>query len=237
MTQDEAEPAEDGRAPATGGESAGESAPTRERVRSTTPAMRWALLGVLAIVLVGIGVTVWLMASGGAPGSTGSAGSPGTAQATTAGPAPGATPTAGSEVLPPTAVPDATLPPVAAPSSAPPTPLIAPPYPESATADFSLVPGFPEQVMGPAPASDILQSAIATEGNVMQVTLVGRTDASPDDVRAHYTELWSGLGLTNAGTTSDGSLSFTGPLESLTVSTTVGGTGTRYTVFGIFRAS
>ncbi|WP_375386197.1 hypothetical protein [uncultured Microbacterium sp.] len=228
MTQDGAEPTGRGVEPAQDGKSP-----------ALTPAMRGVIFGALGLLAIAVVVfAVLLNGSNAGPGSTsGSATGSSSSGSTTAGPVPGATPTSGSEVLAPTAAPETTLPPIAPPSSAPATPLIAPPYPASATADFALVDGFPEQIMGPAPASDILQSAISTEGTVMQVTLVGRTDASPDEVRAHYAQQWAALGLADAGTSADGSLSFTGAFESLSVSATVGGTGTRYTVFGVFRAS
>lgn len=212
------------------------------RSARTTPAMRWVLVGVLAMVLIGAGVLAWTLGPG-APGARSplSSASPyrsaTAATGTTAGPLPDATPTFGSEVLPPTTTPGGPLPPVAAPPAAGAAPLVRPPFPVPGSADGTLVSGFPAEIMGPMPKSDIIQSEIATQDDTaMQVSLLGRTDTPAADVRAYYAAAWASLGLTDQGA-SDGSVSFAGRGVALSLSTTEGGTGIRYTIFGIFRAA
>jgi len=199
-----------------------------------TTAMRAVLIAAAAIVVAGIAVTIWLLAS--ASGSGDPQGQPGgtvPAATPTRGPIPGATPTTGSEVLPPAA----TAPPNRLPSRtpAPPTaPLVPAPLPKSAAAEGGLVAGFPSDLMGPVKGSDVVSSSIATEGATMQVSLVARSDASAKDLRSHYDELWASLGLKEASPT-DGNLSYTGAHESLTLAVEKTGTGNRYSIFGVFR--
>lgn len=198
------------------------------RPKLLTPAMRrvlWIVGGLVAVVLV---VAVWLAVTGGGGGGT-----PAPSATPTRGPLPGATPTTGSEVQDPVSgQPEpGRIPPLPAA-----TPLVSPPLPESASAKGKLVKGFPENIMGTAPDSDIVSSAIATEGNAMQVTLVARTDASPDSIVAHYRDTWAQLGLVDQGTTGGDGASFAGPHTSLTLAFSPGsGTGTVYTILGSFR--
>ncbi|WP_347344561.1 hypothetical protein [Microbacterium sp.] len=193
-----------------------------------TPAMRrvlWLVGGVVAIALV---VAVWL-ATAGRGGDT----APTPSATPTAGPLPGATPTTGSEVQDPAAGrPDlGRIPPL--PVAAP---LVSAPLPESATANRKLVEGFPAKIMGPAPDSDIVSSALATEGSVMQVTLVARTDASPESIVAHYRDVWAQLGLIDQGTTNGNGAAYASPHTSLTLAfSPESGTGTVYTILGSFR--
>lgn len=196
--------------------------------------MRRVLIGVLIVLVIGAAVVVWLFTSsprGSDDAGTGAA-STSPSSSATAGPLPDATPTSGSEVIAPTTAPAQTLPPIE-----PVAPLIAMPFPSSATEEGGLAAGYPSEVMAPAPGSDVLQSAITTEGETMQVTLVARTDASEDDVRAHYAAAWSALGLREVQT-SDGSSTFAGAYESLTLAFSPNSaTGTRYTLFGLFRGN
>lgn len=193
-----------------------------------TPAMRrvlWLVGGVVAIALV---VAVWL-ATAGRGGDT----APTPSATPTAGPLPGATPTTGSEVQDPAAGrPDlGRIPPLPVA-----TPLVSAPLPESATANRKLVGGFPAKIMGPAPDSDIVSSAIATEGSTMQVTLVARTDASPESIVAHYRDVWAQLGLIDQGTTNGNGAAYASPHTSLTLAfSPESGTGTVYTILGSFR--
>lgn len=225
---------EEGR-PGAAAESA--AAASGERTRLTR-GMRRVLWAVGAVVAAGLIGAIWLLTTGG--GGASPAGDDGanpdtggTPQPTAAqGPLPGATPTTGSEVQPPdpSASPSDRLPPPPAP-----TPLVDAPLPPSASASGKLVDGFPTDVMGPARVSDVLQSAIATEGDTMQVTLVARTDAKPDEVREHYRALWSGLGLAGA---SGADVAYSDALSSITLAFSPGsGTGTLYTVYGVFRTS
>lgn len=215
----------------------GQSAPRLTR------GMKRVLIAVAVVLLLGIGVAVWLAVS--SPG-TGTAAAPGTSSSpgagpsgtpgapgssATAGPLPQATPTSGSEVLPPSATPNDRL-----PSIAPARPLVSPPLPASATATGSLVPGFPTSIMGPAPKTVVVSSEIAAQSTSMQVTLVGRSTLSQSAIRAHYAQLWASLGL-QQGLTADGSLSYAGAYESLSLTFGSTGTGNRYTVYGVFRTN
>ncbi len=239
-----------GRGPAVDG-------PQDARRRGLTPGMRRVLLIVGALTAVGLAMTLWLSVGGGgsllsgtpgggaaAPGDSSSGDSaPGTQPTpsdggplpeTTPGPVPEATPTTGSEVPDPdpTAPPGNRLPPLPQPS-----PLVDPPLPASASASGTLVDGFPRAIMAPAPGSDVITSAIATDGDRMQVTLVARSDASADDVRAHYSTLWASLGLTDAGS-APGGASFSHSFATLSLAfSPPGGTGTVYAVYGVFRSS
>lgn len=206
--------------------------------RGLTTTMRWVLGGAAVVVLAGIAVTIWLLVAVGPLGpqpddSVIPAG--GDEPTRSAGPSPGATPVAGSEVQRPDggeSDPEgggSDRP----PSPTPPAPLVAVPFPESASADGAYTDGFPAEVIGLPEGSDVLQTSIATEGDRMQATLVGRTDQTPEEVSAYFAEHWSGQGLQRA--TADGS-AFSGPYEGLTVSVAEVGTGTRFTVLAVFGA-
>lgn len=213
--------------------------------RSLTPGMTLLLRVVGAVAVAVLGGAVWLFVVTGntaGPGGTGSstgssttAGDPGAGSpevaAATAGPLPGAGPTSGSEVEPPAPVASdrAHLPPLPAP-----TPRVQTPLPASASASGSLVDGFPVEVMGVAPGSEILESAITSDGTRMQVTLTARTDASIEDVRAHYREQWTAPGLASVGAGDDVAASDEYTSLSLEISAS-SGTGTVYLLYGVFR--
>jgi hypothetical protein len=206
-----------------------------------TPAMKRVLIAVGAVVVVGVVAAVWLLASTAGNGTAAAPGGssapadpsgPGPSTPTpglTAGPLPEATPTTGSEVLPPTATGDPQQP---RPTTQP--PLVSAPLPASGTKSDGLVKGFPTKIMGPAPKSTVISSSIASQGTSMQVTLVARSTASADSVRAHYEKLWASLGL-RAGLDANGSPAYSGAHESITVTADKTGTGTRYTIYGVFR--
>jgi len=203
--------------------------------RGLTPAMRTVLWVVAGTVLLGIAVAVWLLVTAPGSGAAPDPESGATSGATpTHGAIPGATPTTGSEVQPPdsAATPSDRLPPL--PES---SPLVSDPLPASGSASGELVTGFPADLMGPAPDSQVLESSIATEGSTMQVTLVARTDAAADDVREHYRALWAGLGLiATAG--EEGTVAYSDSFSSLSLAfSPSSGTGTVYMIFGVFRTS
>ncbi|MCT9002641.1 hypothetical protein [Microbacterium memoriense] len=194
--------------------------------------MRWTLAAVGAVVAVGLVAAAILFFTPPTPPS-GAAATTATASAapTAAGPRPDATPVDGSEVQPPAdqSAPSDRLPPLPMP-----TPLITAPLPETSSARGSLVDGFPSTVAGPAPGADILESSIASADTVMQVTLTARTDATQDEVIAHYRSTWSALGLSDAG--GEAPLAYTDQFSSATLSFTPGsGTGTVYVVFATLR--
>ncbi|WP_106816281.1 hypothetical protein [Microbacterium timonense] len=214
---------------------ADDAAPTAEKPRSLTPAMRRVLWGVGIVVALGLAVAIWLIATGAGSGTPDAADAGATPDpSATQGPIPGATPTTGSEVQPPeeTAPPADRLPPLPSPSA-----LVSDPLPASGSASGELVKDFPTDVAGPMPDSQVLESSIATEGSTMQVTLVARTDASVDEVRTHYRELWAGLGLADASG-GDGVLTYSDTLSSLSLAfSPSSGTGTVYMIYGVLRTS
>ncbi|MHC3000546.1 hypothetical protein [Microbacterium sp. HJ5] len=213
-------------------------APDSGERRGLTPAMRRVLWIVGAVVAAGMALALWLFMTGGssdAPDATDAATAPSPASTQTQGPLPGATPTMGSEVQTPdaTAQPTDRLPPLRTPS-----PLVSAPLPETGSATGQLVDGFPAEVMGPAPPSNVLQSSIATEGSTMQVTLQARTDATPDEVSQYYRALWGDLGLADAGASGGTDASYSDAHSSLSLAFSASaGTGTVYTVYGVFRTS
>lgn len=200
--------------------------------RRLSPAMRWTLVAVGGVAAAGLvaALALSLAPAGGSPSAATSA-TAAPISPTAAGPAPNATPVDGSEVEPPT-TPDAPsdrLPPVSAP-----TPLVAGPLPASASAQGELVPGFPTVLGGPAPDADIIDSSVSSADTVMQVTLTARTDATREDVTAHYRSAWAGLGLADAS--GDAALAYTDPFSSLTLAFTDGsGTGTVYVIYATLR--
>jgi len=199
-----------------------------------TPAMRRTMLVVAVVVLAGAAVSLWL-AFGGGGAADRPAGAVTSSAPSTPGPLPGATPAEGSEVQSP-------APQQSNPARLPPLPVATPrvvsPLPPSASADGRLVEGFPESLMGPAADSDIISSSIATEGDVMQVTLVARTDASKESVLQAYRTSWADQGL-NLPASVDGAteLSAADSFTTITLSfTTESGTGTVYALYGVLRA-
>jgi hypothetical protein len=208
-----------------------------------TPGMRRTLGVTGAVLALGLAGAIWMMAVGGGrtPIDTDAAATPGATPgvephaSVTHGPEPGATPTTGTEVPEPdpSAAPENGLPPLPAP-----TPLVAGPLPDSGSESGALIDGFPDAVMGPAPASDVLESSIATEGSTMQVTLVARTDSPADDVRAHYRALWSQLGLTESVGAPEGDVAFSNAHSSLSLAfAPASGTGTVYMIYGVLRTN
>lgn len=194
-----------------------------------TPAMRIAI-GVVGVLIVAGAVTAIVLTgmSGAGPDRV----APATAAPrTTSGPLPGATPTPGSEVPPPPATPVSAMPPARADAA---KPLINAPLPASGSRDGALVDGFPDAIAGPAADSTVRSSSIATQDTVMQATLAALSSRSQDDVRAEYHTRWAAAGLQEQQT-ADGTMIFTGPYESLTLSFGSSGTGTLYAVFGVFR--
>ncbi|MDQ4214282.1 hypothetical protein [Microbacterium capsulatum] len=196
-----------------------------------TRAMKIAIAVVGALAAAGIITAIALTAAAG-PGAR-----PGPHPATTAaarstsGPLPGATPTSGSEVPPPPATPLSALPPA---SARPAKPLISAPLPASGSKDGGIVDGFPTAIAGPAAGSTVRSSSIAAQSTVMQVTLSALSSASQNDIRAEYRTRWAAAGL-NEQPTADGTMTFVGAYESLTLSFGSSGTGTLYTVFGVLR--
>lgn len=152
------------------------------------------------------------------------------------GAAPGGTPAHGSEVPEPDeAAPEASGPGGTAPAPDS-TPSVGATLAPSASAVGELVDGYPEPIMTPMTRSDVLDSSIATEGDAMQVTLVARSTASPDEISDHYRSVWADSGLEPVGSQTSGA-SFADASTSLTLAFTPdSGTGTVYVLFGVFRS-
>jgi hypothetical protein len=201
---------------------------TKKEVRpALTPAMKTAIAVIGVLVLGGV-ITVAALTATGRPEASPDV-SPSPAATQTSGPVPGATPTTGSEVQPPTASPRTGLPPLQ-----PAEPLITAPLPDAGSLNGGLVTGFPAGVADPMEGSEVASSSIATEGTVMQLSLVASSGESPDAIRAHYRALWTSLGLRETSGDDD-AVAFTGEYESLTLNVGTSGTGNLYTIFGVLR--
>lgn len=200
--------------------------------RGLSRPMRITLWTVGAIVAAGIVLALaFLIAQ--PPAGQGSDATPSADASAARGPDPEGTPVAGSEVQAPD--PSAT-----ASDRLPPRegsgPLVTPPLPPSASAEGSLVDGYPRDIMGPAADSDVISSSIATEGDTMQVTLVARTDQPEDQVRSHFLSVWTSLGLVQTAQDRGTSLAVTDGTNSMSLAFASSGTGTVYMVYGVFRA-
>ena len=172
-----------------------------------------------ALVVLAIGAIILFLL---APSSTPSA-----------APTPSRAAGSGSEVLPPTATP--TTPHL----GTDPTSLVTAPLPKTASAKGKLVAGFPTTVISVPTGTKIVSSAIATQGDHMQVTLVGTTAASGGDVQSYFQGIFSALGLTGAVTPSapgTAATTFSRGADRITVTTSANSGGTRLTVFGLFTA-
>lgn len=193
--------------------------------------MRITLWSVGAVVVTGmlIALAFALAPSAAGPGAT-----PSIEASPTRGPDPEGTPVAGTEVPPPDG---SAADPHRLPSSEASDPLVTAPLPSSASAQGSLVEGFPADIMGPTADSDVVSSSIATEDDTMQVTLVARTDRPEEDVRAHFRSVWTSLGLAADPNDQGASLAFGDGANSLSLAfAAASGTGTVYTIYGVFRA-
>ncbi len=200
-----------------------------------TPAMKIAI-GAVGVLVVGGIVAAAVFASMGAPGHGDAGGAstsgPSATRGATPGPHPGATPAPGSEVPPPAAATNGSPPAPAPPTAA--SPLVSAPLPESGSRDDGVVDGYPTDIAGPMDGSSVRFTSIAVQDTVMQISLTAATTDIPDDIRAHYRAVWSGLGLTEQPT-ADGTTTFAGPYASLTLSFASSGTGDRYVVYGVLR--
>ncbi len=119
------------------------------------------------------------------------------------------------------------------------TPLISGPLPESASATGELVAGFPTSVISLPPGAEVISSAIATEGERMQVTVVATSAAPEEEVQSYFEGVFSDLGMTGAETpAASGSKAVTWSrgTDSIVVATTPDAGETRLSVFALFTA-
>jgi len=125
------------------------------------------------------------------------------------------------------------------PPGAPVEPLISPPLPKTASQTGKLVTGFPSAVISLAPGSTVMFSSVASEGDRVQVGLSAMSTIAPAEVLAHYSTALAGLGLVaGSAPTVDGSTAVAlirGP-NTVTVTVSSVGGGTRYAVFGVLVA-
>jgi hypothetical protein len=185
------------------------------------------VVGVVTVVAAGTAIGLLVAPPPAEPGAA----SP-TSIAREAGADPAATPVAGSEVQTPGPAdpPGDRLPTL--PSEAPPTSPVSLPLPPSGSREGAIVEGFPAELAGPAEGSDILDTSIASEGDMMQFSLIARTDAGGDAVRAYYAGHWTARGMAPDG------LGFRDSFTSISVTIHEdSGTGTVYTVHGVARAA
>lgn len=212
-------------------QSARARAESKER-GGVTPAMRWVIAAVALVVAGGLGWAMML----GMTRSVGTAdvadGADGAApSATPATPTVEPTPVDGSEVLPPQQAQTASdrLPPL--PQA---TPRITVPLPASAATSGGLVDGFPAELAGPTPASDVIDSSIASDGSTAQVALTARTDETTDAVVEAFRARWTDAGLAPA-TAADATLAFADGYTTISLAVSTTGTGTVYTVYATLR--
>ncbi|MGV8911601.1 MAG: hypothetical protein ACOH14_03215 [Rhodoglobus sp.] len=158
-------------------------------------------------------------------------------------PTPTATPTplSGSEIPQPTAAPTTPQlgienPPQSGTES---SPLINRPLPKSATAEGKLVAGFPTSVISLPTGAKVVSSAIATEGDRMQATVVASSDGSEDKIHSYFEGIFTPLGLRGTETPSapgTTATTWSSGTDSIIVATQVDGTVTRFTIFALFTA-
>lgn len=206
-------------------------ADARTRQHGLTVGMRRVLAAVGLVSVLGLIAAAWLLTASERPAAD--APPPPTVDAPTSGPLAGAAPTTGSEVLPP---PDSETGLDRLPQLPQRVPLVTAPLPAPGFARDALVAGFPIEIAGPTPGSDVIDSSIATDATVMQVTLTGRTDAGAGEVRRHYSALWAAQGLAPGVDAGEGPLGYADAYSSLSLTIVPGsGTGTVYLVYGVLR--
>lgn len=185
-------------------------------IRRRLPFIVTGALVLLAIVVVGV-----FLATGGLT--------------PTAVPSPLSTraPGSDSEVLPPTATP--TTPHL----GVDPTPLVTAPLAKTASATGKLVTGFPSGVISIPADTKVTSSAISTQRNRMQATLVGTSAASVGDVQSYFEAAFTKLGLTSTVTPSAPGTqanTFARGNDRIIVTTEAHSGGTRFTIFALFTA-
>jgi hypothetical protein len=158
-------------------------------------------------------------------------------------PAPTASPTAlgGSEIPQPTAIP--TIPQLGIEnppqSGAESSPLINSPLPKSASAEGKLVAGFPTSVISLPPGAKVVSSAIATEGDRMQATVVASSAASENTVHGYFDGIFTALGLRGTETSAapgTRATTWSNGTDNIVVATNVDDEMTRFSIFALFTA-
>ena len=191
---------------------------------------RWIIATlIVAIVAIAAAIAVTSLPLGQTP-SAGDASSP-SSPATSPpapGPSPQGTPVDGSEVLPPVSGAPST----GVPRMTPAPPLWDGPAPETDAAEGRLVKGYPVDLAGPLQGDTVVSSSVTSQSTTLQAALTARSPKSLEDVRSHFAELWSDLGLAKQSD-EDAQLAYGGRAASMSLTVTTGGTGTTYVVFAV----
>jgi hypothetical protein len=202
------------------------------------------VVAAVLVVLVGGGLLVHAKTTSDAPSKAGSTATPSagpTGKATTKGSTTTKGGSASSEIAP---VATQTQAPGAAPTSGTlpgvrPTrrgPLVSDPLPRAASAQGTLVAGYPRRVVPKVPGSTIRSSSVSPSTGRLQVALDARVKASTPDVLRFYAVRLARFGFTSAAAPAVGgsqASSYTRGASSLTVTVTPASSGTvDYTVFG-----
>ena len=125
------------------------------------------------------------------------------------------------------------------PAPTPITPLLSGAAPKTASAIGSLVSGFPETIPV-ASTSTIANSAIASSGENVQVTLVAKTTRAAADVLAFYQATFSKIGLPETEIPAVGgstAFSFAHGNDTVTLTVTATKNGANYSIYGVLRAT
>ena len=113
------------------------------------------------------------------------------------------------------------------------------PFPTSASAEGKLVKGFPTLVIPPAPRSSVTNSAVASEGNRLQVTLSAESSLTVEEVLDFYRTELAQLGLLDSpapALSGSSALLFARGSNTVTLSAETVKGGSRYLILGSFTA-
>lgn len=116
-----------------------------------------------------------------------------------------------------------------------PAPLVGGTLPDDAASLRALVAGFPE-VIPLAGKSTVVASSVSTSGNRLQATLDATTELPPSSVTDFYLSTFAALALTGTSTQSTGSSTgtvFTRGSDSVTLTVSPEGAGSRYSLLGV----
>ena len=125
------------------------------------------------------------------------------------------------------------------PASSAVAPLLSGSAPKTASKTGSLVNGFPETIPV-AVASTIANSAVASSGDNVQVTLVAKTSMSAADLLDFYQSAFAKIGLTATEVPAVGgstAFSFTHTYDTVTLTATSTKYGANYSLYAVLRAT
>ena len=128
-------------------------------------------------------------------------------------------------------------PPYVLPPSAPRRPLVFAPLPKTASAQGKIVAGFPSTVIPLAQKSTVTFTSVGSAETRLQVGLDATSSLGPTAILDFYRTALGSVGLTATTTPAlDGSiaLAFVRGADTVTVTASATGDGSRYTVYGVF---